>query len=182
MKKLFIFIILLFFAGCATTHIGPEDAPQPKPPKKHFSYFSNVYLKNVEVSKHYSAVSGTSAALIKIDENFKKEINEIFSNVQEYRKLNTDIQHGENDIIIEPYVEKIKFVSGGKRFMFGAFAGSSAVVLKVTFVDGNGNIIASPKFYQRAQAMGGGFSYGATDNTMLFRIAQEASAYIRKYY
>jgi len=181
MKKL-LMLFLVFFAGCATTHIGPEDAPLPKPPTKPFSSFSNVYLKDVEVSENYISVSGTSAALVKIDENFKKEINDIFSNVQEYRKLNTDIQHGEDYIIIEPYVEKIKFVSGGKRVMFGAFAGSSAVVLKVTFIDLNGNIIASPKFYQRAQAMGGAFSYGTTDNTMLFRIAQEASEYIRRYY
>ncbi len=185
-KSILLLFAIFVISGCATRHIGPSDAPPTTSPIKPFSSFTNVYLKTTDISESYRFATGAQAAIIKIDENMVKEMHDVFRNVQSYdtmetRKYSHD-QKAEDVLIIKPFIEKIKFVSGERRVLFGAFAGSSAVVLRVDFIDGNKNVVSSPKFYQRAQAMGGGFSFGTTDNTMLFRIAKEASAYVRNHY
>ena len=180
MRIIILIFLVIFFFGCATTHIGPSDAPEPKEPLRPFSSFNNIYQKELTVSPQYSDAAST-AAFAKVSENFDKEIETIFPNVNKYINL-SDHDNKDEVLIIEPCIKKIKFVRGAKRVFFGPLAGSSAIVMEVKFIDGYGDIIASPKFYQRAQAMGGAYSFGVTDNTMLFRIAQEVSAYIREYY
>jgi len=57
-------------------------------------------------------------------------------------------------------------------------AGSSAVLMQVTFRDGNtGEIIADPEFYRAANAYAGGWSMGATDNLMLDDITKDVAGY-----
>lgn len=74
-------------------------------------------------------------------------------------------------------------VRNQERFWAGAFAGSSAVVMQVNFKDAEtGNTIAAPTFYQHASAMGGAFSIGGTDNTMLYRIAEIINDYVMRNY
>lgn len=43
-------------------------------------------------------------------------------------------------------------------------------------------VIAEPQFYQRASAMGGAWSIGATDNDMLKRIAVVCQEYLERNY
>ncbi|MDE2406353.1 MAG: hypothetical protein KGL91_00655 [Xanthomonadaceae bacterium] len=82
-------------------------------------------------------------------------------------------------LIIEPRMEKVRFISGGARFWAGPFAGSSRVLLKLRLVDqATGAVVAEPEFYQHAKGMAGAFTFGATDNAMLIRIAAMAQQYL----
>jgi hypothetical protein len=80
-------------------------------------------------------------------------------------------------------VSELKFVDGGTRFFAGAFAGSSAVVMQLRLIDAATKaVVAQPEFFQRAAAMGGAWSIGGTDNSMLERIAGVAQEYLRRNY
>jgi hypothetical protein len=86
-------------------------------------------------------------------------------------------------LVIKPVISEVKFISGGKRFWAGALAGSSAVILDVTFTEKEtGKLIAKPTFYARAAAMGGAWSIGSTDNVMLVRIAGRLTDYLAANY
>ena len=76
--------------------------------------------------------------------------------------------------------KEIKFIGGFARFMVGGMAGSSAVLMKVTFLNSEtGKVVAEPEFYRAANGMGGGYSMGATDNLMLDQIAQDIALYAK---
>ena len=82
---------------------------------------------------------------------------------------------------MQPSIEELKFVSGGNRAWAGAFAGSSAVRMRVRFSDkATGAVVAEPEFYQRAAAMGGAYTFGGSDNAMLVRIASVIEEYARR--
>ena len=50
--------------------------------------------------------------------------------------------------------------------------------MRVTVTDQTGKVIATPEFFQRANAMSGGFTLGTMDNLMLTRVANLASSYV----
>ena len=84
---------------------------------------------------------------------------------------------------IEPTVRYLKFISGKKRLWTGAFSGSTSVLVTVKLSDAaTGETIAEPEFYQRAGAMGGAWSYGATDKAMLVRTTDLISDYLKANY
>jgi hypothetical protein len=86
-------------------------------------------------------------------------------------------------LVITPLITEIKFISGGSRFWAGSLAGSSAVILKVTITEKEtGKVIATPIFYAKAAAMGGAWTFGATDNIMLVRIANRLTDYLAANY
>ena len=81
-------------------------------------------------------------------------------------------------LLVEPYVKQIKFIGGAARFWVGAWAGSSAVLMKVTYTDrSTGEVLAETEFYRASNAMGGAYSMGATDNQMLEAVAQDIANY-----
>ncbi|MGR9072053.1 MAG: hypothetical protein ACU833_03195 [Gammaproteobacteria bacterium] len=180
-------LILFFFAlnllgGCATTGIGPQDARNSVSTEK-LSTYDPVFMKHASLAPAYRDSSANLAALKKIDENLFKEMHALFPNLAEYPSDASIAVTAGNALIIEPYVEKIKFIGGAARFWAGALAGSSAVILKMTYRDqATGKVLCDPSFFQRASAMGGAWTFGAHDNSMLFRIAQVAADHARENY
>jgi len=86
-------------------------------------------------------------------------------------------------IVIQPEVEKLKFISGGERFFAGALAGSSAIQLRLRITEErSGRLVANPLFYQHANAFGGAHTFGTTDNLMLDRVVQMMADYLRNNY
>jgi hypothetical protein len=48
---------------------------------------------------------------------------------------------------IEPRIQHVEFITGGKRFRAGAFAGGSAVLMTVKLTDAaTGDVVAGPAF------------------------------------
>jgi hypothetical protein len=74
-------------------------------------------------------------------------------------------QSAERTLQISPSIEEIKLVSVGARVMWGAMAGGSDIVMKVTYRDSStGEVIANPDFWKGNNAWAGGSSWGQADN------------------
>jgi hypothetical protein len=152
--------------GCAT-HIKAASTDNP-PPAKAFSAYSRIEVKPVVFKDGYR---GDQAGLAKIDENLKKDL------APKLAQWNSRAATG-STLVVEPVVEEMSFKHGAKRVLLGPLAGGSGVLMRVTFRDNTGKVIATPEFFQRTAAFSGGFSMGAMDNVMLTRVANLASGYI----
>ncbi|MBN2717041.1 MAG: hypothetical protein JXX14_14415 [Deltaproteobacteria bacterium] len=152
----------------------PKTTANP-PPTVPFSSFRYFKLMPVTIAPQYADHQANQRAHRKIEEN----LNAHFSGM--LQSWNTAVRQAPyQTLVIEPKIVEIKFISGGARFMAGAMAGSSVVVMHVDYRDeASGNVISHAEFYQKANAMGGSYSMGATDNDMLRRIADLVAEFTR---
>jgi len=166
-------VAALWCQGCATNLTKP--ACDPKPASCKMTTFQAVQLEPVTISPKFAASDANQKAAVKIDEHMFKKIKMVIPCVQA-----ADGTAGAGTLLITPLIKEIKFIGGFARFMVGGMAGSSAVLMKVTFSDaGTGDVIAEPEFYCDASSMAGGYSMGRSDNLMLDEIADEVADYIR---
>jgi hypothetical protein len=167
-----------FMGGCATTYIKPEATTNPAPREK-FSAFQHFEIRPIQVAAAYAENEANQRAEKKIQENLNLRIEPM---IDAWNTASAGTEPGRT-LVIEPEITQIKFINGSARVWAGAWAGSSAVIMRVTYRDkDSGAVIARPEFYQRAAAMGGAWSFGATDNNMLVRIAILVSDYTEKNY
>ncbi len=166
------------FSGCATNYIKADATTNP-PPAKALSTFSHFEIRPVELGAPYAGQEANEKAVRKIQENLDQRVNPLLATWNQKAASET----GGPTLLISPRIQDIKFVNATSRFWGGAMAGSSAVVLKLRITNqATGEVVAEPEFYQRAAAMGGAYSFGATDNNMLLRIATLAADYLEKNY
>lgn len=165
----------LIGGGCATTIRKPAMAPAPTEVK--LSTFKQYTVKPVVLAPAFAENAANQKACAKINGELMSKLDMALSGLA---KVDAAADQGKKTLVIEPVIEEIKFIGGFARFMVGAMAGSSAVLMKVSFVDSaTGEEIAAPEFYRAASSMGGGYSMGATDNLMLEQIAQDAADYAK---
>lgn len=160
------FTSLAFVQGCATS--VKASTTQNMAPLEAFSAFSQIELKTTQFKQAYI---GDISGLNKIDANLKKDLKVSLESWNKEMK-------NQRKLIIEPIVEELQFKHGAKRVLLGPFAGSSGVLLRLNISDANGKLIASPEFFQRADAMAAGWVFGVHDNLMLMRVANLASNYV----
>ena len=166
------FFLLIFTQGCATHLRKPAGPPQPA--KVKFSNFQAVEMNHVTISPRFASAEPNQKALKKIDKELLYCMHLIFPNLNEAEETNSGIRA----LLIEPNIEEIKFIGGAARFWVGSWAGSSAVLMKVTYRDkATGETIAEPEFYRRSNAWEGQSSMGATDNLMLDNVARDICTY-----
>jgi hypothetical protein len=152
--------------GCATK-IKATSTENP-PPAVAFSHYGRIEVKPVVFREGYK---GDYAGLARIQENLKKEL------APSLESWNSRRANGRT-LVIEPVVEEMSFKHGAKRVLLGPLAGGSGVLMRLTFRDNTGKTIATPEFFQRTNAMSGGFTLGTMDNVMLTRVAGLASQYV----
>jgi hypothetical protein len=168
-RLLILAAVALSFAGlqgCATKIRASTN--QNPPPAEAFSAYGRIDVKPVVFTQGYK---GNAAALAKIAANLEKDLS------PSLQLWNSRPANGRT-LTIEPVVEELSFKSSTKRVFLGPLAGSSGVLMRVTVRDGSGKVIAAPEFFQRANAMSGGFTLGTMDNLMLTRVANLASGYV----
>lgn len=156
--------------GCAT-RIKASSTDNPAPAVA-FNTYSRIEVKPVVFKQGYK---GDYAGLAKIDENLKKDL------APKLEQWNQRSSNGRT-LVIEPVVEEMSFKRVATRVFLGPLAGSSGVLMSVTFRDNTGKVIATPQFFQRTAAFSGGFTLGVQDNMMLTRVANLASGYIISNY
>jgi hypothetical protein len=157
---------LMLLQGCATNI--KASASQNPPPAEAFAAYGRIEVKPVVFKDGYK---GDHAGLAKIDENFRQDLS------KRLVEWNSRKANGRT-LTVEPVVEEMSFKHGAKRVLLGPLAGGSGVLMRVTFRDNRGKVVATPEFFQRTAAMSGGFSLGAMDNVMLMRVANLASSYV----
>ena len=169
MRRLLLVSGLLALAlslGCATK-IKASVKNNP-PPTEAFSAYGRIDIKPVVFASNYS---GNGAGLAKIQANLTKDLTTSMD------AWNQRSANGRT-LVIEPIVEEMQFQHGAKRVFLGPLAGSSGVLLRLNIRDLNGTVVATPEFYQRADAWAAGFLLGVHDNLMLTRVSNLASNYI----
>jgi hypothetical protein len=165
-------------AGCATNVRKPTTMINP-PPEMAFSTFTSFELKPINTSESCNKQEGGEQALNAIQEKLNARLGTLLTGWNAAKTAG----HGGHTLVIEPVCTDAKLVSGAARFWGGALAGSSAVVMRVRYVDlATGKKVAEPVFYQRASAMGAAWSFGATDRSMPDRMAELITDYTEKNY
>lgn len=172
-----VLTLTALLAGCVT-HIATTVVSNPPPPEK-FSNFNQFELRAVQLAPSCAGQPANERALAKIQENVSLKMDPALARwnagAKDVAKVRT--------LLIEPTVTEIKFINANARFWVGPVAGSSAVILQARIVEKEtGKVIASPVFFARASAMGGSFTFGATDNIMLTRIAGRLTEYLLANY
>jgi hypothetical protein len=167
----------LFYGGCVT-HIKTSITQNP-PPAERFAAFTHFELDRVGIDAPYAGQEDNERARKKIQENVSLKADPL---IDGWRQA-APVASKPRTLVITPLITEIKFISGGSRFWAGSLAGSSAVILKVTITEKEtGKVIATPIFYAKAAAMGGAWTFGATDNIMLVRIANRLTDYLAANY
>jgi len=168
------FFLLIFTQGCATHLRKPAGPPQPA--KVRFSNFQAVEMNHVTIGPEFASAKANQEALRKIDEFSFSCMHLIFPNLNEAEETNS----GTQTLLIEPNIEEIKFIGRTARFWVGSWAGSSAVLMKVTYRDkATGETIAEPEFYRQSNAWEGQNSMGATDNLILENVSRDICTYTK---
>lgn len=161
-----IAVIALAATACATRYIKPSTVWNP-PPAEKFAAFDRFELARVALDPAYSDHHANRKATAKIQEHFDLTVKSLLNSWNG----NKPIGQTSRILLIEPRIEHIKFIGGGPRFWAGALAGSSAVIMKVKYIEKTtGKVIAEPEFFQHAAAWSGAFTMGGQDNAMLSRI------------
>ncbi|RJF97220.1 hypothetical protein [Noviherbaspirillum saxi] len=164
---------LVLLAGCATQVKTPTTSVNPAP-EMAFSRYNTFTLKPINTTESCDKQHGGDVALNEIQASLDRKLGATINT------WNTRKAKGvaERKLVIEPVCSDAKLVGGAARFWGGALAGSSAIVMKIRYVDqSTGKTIAEPVFYQRAAAMGGAWTMGATDKNMLVRIVDLMTEY-----
>lgn len=178
MRVRIIVVLALAIAGCATRYIKPSTVQNPAPTEK-FSAFTRFELQRVSLDAAYSGQSANDRAATRIQEHFNSRILPIIDG------WNRGGPQGQpaRILVIEPRIEHLKFIGGGVRFWVGPIAGSSAVIMKVKYIDkASGKLVSEPEFFQRAAAWSGAFTVGGQDNAMLARIVRLVADYTKSNY
>ncbi|MDQ8186355.1 hypothetical protein [Pelagicoccus sp. SDUM812002] len=169
-KLLFGLLVSCFavlFSGCETSSVGLSEY-ENEPPSKAFSSFENFELAQVTLAKPFDEKEVNKRALEKLQAELDVKLAPL---VSEWNASADERPDAGGTLLVEPVVREIKFVSGSTRFWGGAMAGDSAIVVEVKYLDkATGELISKARFYQHANAMGGGWSVGGTDKAMLARV------------
>ncbi|GLQ86879.1 hypothetical protein [Dyella flagellata] len=172
MKRYFLLLGMTVALTACVTNIKP-DVTQNPPPSERLANFQHFKLLPLTAS---ADAKGNAEALQKIEGNLQTKLQPVISGWDSQGTDGRTLQ-------IEPVVTQLKFVTTAGRIWGGAFAGSSAVVMKLRLVDAStGKVVADPEFYQRAAAMGGAYSFGGSDVGMLDRIATVSQEYLQHNY
>lgn len=169
-------VVGALLTGCATNLSKPAGPPAAT--KVKFGEFKKVEMAKVTVSEKFAAAGANQKAARKIDEILKRDMAMLFPGMALVDTVSKSTNAAERTLQIIPHIKEIKFIGGGARFMVGAMAGSSAVLMQVTFKDSStGEVVADPEFYRAAGSMSGGYSIGGTDNLMLDNIVKDITNY-----
>jgi hypothetical protein len=157
--------VLALAQGCAATRVKVANLSNP-PPAEAFRNFGRIEVRTASFAP---GVKGRGVE--RIDANIRKDI------AQKLAEWNSRPQNGRT-LVVEPVVEQLELTGSVSRVMFGPLAGSSGVLLRLNIRDANGKVIATPEFFQRADAMSAGWSLGVHDGLMLTRVSSLATAYL----
>nr|WP_295382120.1 hypothetical protein [Pseudoxanthomonas sp.] len=148
-------------------------------PSVQLDHYARFELKPVQLVPPYAGQETNEKARDSVQGNLQQGLG------QWVAQRNAEPVQAEpaRTLVIEPVIEKVRFISGGKRFFAGAFAGSSRILLRLRLTDAaSGDVIAQPEFYQHARGMAGAWTVGGADNAMLARVASLARDYVAANY
>jgi len=177
LKPICLIVICFALSACATK-IAPTAKFNPAP-EAPFSAYQSFELQSLEIP------SDIAAREPRVSDQLKYEVHARLSPMLDSWNSNPISRTSGNSstLVFKPKIEELKFISTGERLLAGAFAGSSAIILRLEIVEAeSGRVIANPEFYQHANAWGSAHSYGSTDRAMLGRVVDLMAEYVTENY
>lgn len=164
-------VLLLAGEGCATRDIKATSLINP-PPEAAFSAYRQIELEPIEIDPPYAGQGANESARNTLQSMVVSRLH------SQIRRWNRDPSaDATGTLVIEPRIAQIKFITTGARIWAGAFAGSSAIVVRAKIYEKeSGKVIAEPEFYQHANA------YSVGEHWMLERMASLLSEYVLDNY
>lgn len=175
------FVLGMVLAGAVVGQALAKDEIQASaevnpPPAEALAAFDRYELKPATLSDAYAGHKANQEALASFQRNLDERVGAWAAQRNAAPATHTPVR----TLVVEPRIEKIRFISGGARFWAGAFAGSSRILVRMKLTDAaTGQVIATPEFYQHAKGMAGAWTFGAADNSMLVRSASLALDYLK---
>lgn len=164
---------------CVVAHakdeIKPAGSSNP-PPTEVLGGFDRYEVKPAVLVGIYAGQEANEKALASFQRNFDERVGAWVAEQNAKPASHDPVR----TLVIEPRIDKVRFIGGGARFWVGAMAGSSRVLVKMKLTDqATGALVAEPEFYQHAKGMAGAWTFGAADNNMLIRIATLTLDYLQ---
>jgi hypothetical protein len=174
MKKAVGFAVGIVLAGllqgCATNLTKPTATVQPATVR--LGTFANVELEPATLAEPFAAAGANQKAAKKINELLNTQLACVFPG------MNSAEKKSGKTLVVKPVIKEIKFIGGAARFWVGAMAGSSAVLMEVTYLEKEtGNVLAKAEFYDEASAYAGSWNMGVSDNLMLNHVVTQIVNY-----
>ncbi|GAB1595178.1 hypothetical protein [Lysobacter claricitrinus] len=169
-------LLALCLAGPAVAGEPTIDpAARNPPPTVALSTFDRFEVQPVALAPGLEAHRGNVIA----QQYLQVDLGERVPKLVEARNA-TPADGDMRTLVIRPEVTDIRFITGGKRVLFGGFAGKSWALVTLHLVDkATGEVIAEPQFLQHANSIAAGYSLGAADKLMLARLADMVASYIK---
>ncbi len=170
-----LFLMIGATPAIAGETIAASSVVNPAPVEA-FSAFDRFELARVTMGSPYAGQASNDRALVDLQADMDKRIPAWIA-----EKNAAPAKNGPPRVLlIEPRVQKIRFIGTGARLWGGAFSGTSRVLLKVRISDkATGALIAEPEFYQQAAGMAGAWTFGAADKGMLERVTALVATYLQ---
>ncbi len=154
-----------------------EDARNP-PPTVALNTYQRFEMSPVAMDAPYAGQKGNEVAREYLQGNLDERVGAVLKAWNEQPAADAP-----RTLKIEPKMTHVRFISGGKRFFAGGFAGKSWVYVTAKLTDAQtGAVVGEPGFYQQANAIGAAWTFGTTDKTMLIRISSMLRAYLQQNY
>ncbi|AXK73053.1 hypothetical protein DWG18_12715 [Lysobacter sp. TY2-98] len=175
-RRASVVLLALLLAGPVIASPPAIDpAARNPPPTIALSHFDRFELQPVTLAPGLETHKGNVVARQYLD----VDVGERVPRLIEPRNA-TPVQGEPRTLLIQPEVADIRFITGGKRVLFGGFAGSSWALVKLRLVDkATGEVVAEPQFLQHANSIAAGYSLGAADKLMLARLADMVASYLK---
>jgi hypothetical protein len=168
-------LLALALLSCSVSALAQLTNP---PPAKPLSAYGSYELLPAVLDSEEAAERGKEKVSQQLREHLDALVTPI---VADWNKKSP--AEGAPRLVIAPRIDIIKKVSGHTRLLAGGFAGDSYVTMHVRFVEQPGDVvIAEPRFYQRASAISGAWTFGGQDKDMLRRVAQLIADYLKANY
>jgi hypothetical protein len=184
MKHVTFALFALILVGCASDPkqraiVAELEVARLSPPLNALSEYRNYELKPIAMSAGVIEDEDKLKIAQELGTKLNTRIIPLLDSWKAQKKLN---DYGP-DLIIEPKVEQLRIISPGARFWLGAFMGDSFIDLDLKLTDSaTGQIIANPRVQKNSGAMGGAWSFGATDRNLLDYITDIAHRYLEVNY
>jgi hypothetical protein len=158
--------------------VARQEASRMQAPTRALSSFAHYELLPATLSDGVRAESDKVAYAEKLEGMLADQIQPLLSQWEQ-----TGGGSGSGTLQVQPEIQGLKIVSGGNRLWLGAMAGSSTIDMNLTLIDAEtGDVVAAPRVMRSADAMAGGWSRGATDQNLLYYIADIARLYMVENY
>lgn len=154
-----------------------DDALNP-PPAMALNSFQRFELVPVAMGAPWKGQEANEQALQRLQANIDERANPL---VAEWNAKPAG--DAPRTLKVAPEIGYIRFITGGKRFFGGAFAGGSGILVTMKLTDAaTGEVVAEPQFYQSANAFSATYTFGAMDKHMLIRISGMVADYLKRNY